>query len=53
MYTIAGITDVFARLIIKVSQLTSAQVMRFSLASLMASLMARKPLIGMKRSKKR
>ena len=31
MYTIAGITDVFARLIIKVSQLTSAQVMRFSL----------------------
>lgn len=31
MYTIAGITDVFARLIIKVSQLTHAQVMRFSL----------------------
>ena len=31
MYTIAGITDVFARLIIKVSQLKHAQVMRFSL----------------------
>jgi len=34
MYTFAGITDVFARLIIKVSQLpcsTHAQVMRFSL----------------------
>ena len=31
MYTFAGITDVFARLIIKVSQLTHAQVMTFSL----------------------
>ena len=31
IYTITGITDVFARLIIKVSQLTHAQVMRFSL----------------------
>ena len=31
MYTIAGIADGFARLIIKVSKLTSAQLMRFSL----------------------